>query len=194
MECDRRTKLFLICLGGSRINCHTEMHDIRWVAANNIEETFPSLRKEWQGRLKGLHIDSYMEIKYIDGYKVSIEKDLSSNKIHQQKGSKFKINKRKQLWFIELGGYSPNEFKEAHRYHLSVACSAKEAKEKAIISWDKNYLSIHKDNSICISNSLISDNCHEIRNIGKWHVLLTEDKLKRSQKIQPDWYGYKRID
>ena len=64
--------LFIVVLGGRSLKSNIELHDVRWVLGESIEETFPELRKQWLGKTKGLHIDSYKCIKYIDGYKIDI--------------------------------------------------------------------------------------------------------------------------
>ena len=80
--------LYLVVLGGRAKKANIELHDVRWVVGSKIEDTYDTLRKDWFGSPKGLHIDSYKKIKYIDGYKINlinfekdkIEKKLSINK------------------------------------------------------------------------------------------------------------------
>ena len=67
-------KLFLIVLGGRTSKSNIYVLDVRCDIGNKIEDTIPTLRKEWFGLKKGLHIDSFMEIKYIDGFKIKIRK------------------------------------------------------------------------------------------------------------------------
>ena len=70
--------LYLVVLGGSAEKANIEVHDVRWVVGSKIEDTFDTLRKDWFGSLKGLHIDSYKKIQYIDGHKINLinfEKD-----------------------------------------------------------------------------------------------------------------------
>ena len=65
-------------LGGRAEKANIELHDVRWVVGSKIEDTHETLRKDWFGSQKGLHIDSYKKIQYIDGYKINIvnfEKD-----------------------------------------------------------------------------------------------------------------------
>ena len=58
-------------LGGRAKKANIELHDVRWVIGSKIEDTYHTLRKDWFGSPKGLHIDSYKKIKYIDGYKIN---------------------------------------------------------------------------------------------------------------------------
>jgi len=64
--------LYLVVLGGRAKKANIELHDVRWVVGSKIEDTYDTLRKDWFGSLKGLHIDSYKKIKYIDGYKINL--------------------------------------------------------------------------------------------------------------------------
>ena len=59
-------------LGGTVKKANIELHDVRWVVGSKIEDTYYSLRKDWFGSSKGLHIDSYKKIKYLDGYKINL--------------------------------------------------------------------------------------------------------------------------
>ncbi len=75
--------LYLIVLGGRAKKANIELHDVRWVIGSSIEDTYNTLRKDWFGSPKGLHIDSYKKIRYIDGYKINLinlEKDKIDKK------------------------------------------------------------------------------------------------------------------
>ena len=71
--------LFLVVLGGRINKANVELHDVRWVVGSKIEDTYDVLRRDWFGSLKGLHIDSYKKIEYINGYKIGL-KNLGKNK------------------------------------------------------------------------------------------------------------------
>ena len=64
--------LYLVVLGGRTKKANIELHDVRWVVGSKIEDTYETLRKDWFGSPKGLHIDSYKKIKHIDGYKINL--------------------------------------------------------------------------------------------------------------------------
>ena len=51
--------LYLVVLGGRANKANIELHDFRWVVGSKIEDTYPTLRRDWFGSPKGLHIDSY---------------------------------------------------------------------------------------------------------------------------------------
>ena len=62
--------LFLVVLGGRSTSSHIELHDVRFVAGRSIEDTLPELRRQWFGRREGLHLDSFMAVRAVDGYAV----------------------------------------------------------------------------------------------------------------------------
>ena len=72
--------LYLVVLGGRTKKANIELHDVRWVVGSKIEDTFDTLRKDWFGSSKGLHIDSYKKIQYIDGHKINLI-NIEKNKI-----------------------------------------------------------------------------------------------------------------
>ena len=72
--------LYLVVLGGRAEKANIELHDVRWVVGSKIEDSFDTLRKDWFGSSKGLHIDSYKKIKYIDGYRITL-KNIEENKL-----------------------------------------------------------------------------------------------------------------
>jgi hypothetical protein len=81
-----RKKLFAVYLGGRADRCNIELHDVVFVVGSSIEEAYPLLAKKWFGNLQGFHIDSYVELQNIDGYKIEITKDFpkeeSSKKLY----------------------------------------------------------------------------------------------------------------
>ena len=179
--------LFIVVLGGRSLKSNIEIHDVRWVVGESIEDTFPELRKQWLGKRRGLHIDSYKCLKYVDGYKIAIDKSNKENLINPQ-------SEEKSLWFINLGGYDPKKMYEEHEFTLVVAKKAKDAKKKAKENWQTNLKSKHNDDYSGIKNFEQVDDIHSIKKIKSWEIKLIKDSDERSQKIIPDWYGYMRID
>ena len=88
--------LYLVVLGGRANKANIELHDVRWVVGSKIEDTYDTLRKGWFGSPKGLHIDSYKKIKYIDGYKINLI-NFEKNKIGKKQLFQ-KNNSKKYLW------------------------------------------------------------------------------------------------
>ena len=178
--------LFIVVLGGRCFKSNIEIHDVRWVLGETIEDTFPELRKQWVGKRSGLHIDSYKCIKYVDGYEVVVSKPNKDILI----SSKTEVL---SLWFVNLGGYNPKKMYEEHEFNLIVAKKAIEAKKKAKKNWESNLQSKHNDDYSGINYLEQVDDLHPIK-IKSWEINLIPDPEERSEKLIPDWYGYRRID
>jgi len=125
--------LYLVVLGGRAEKANIELHDFRWVFGSKIEDTYDTLRKQWFGSPKGLHIDSYKKIEYIDGYKINLI-NFERDKIDKKRLVK-KNNARKHLWFVNVGGYSPTSMQEKHEFGLVIASIKLEAKNIAKSKW-----------------------------------------------------------
>lgn len=138
--------LYVVMLGGRHPRAKIEVHDVVFAFADTIEDIYPRLREEWFGSREGLHIDSWMAIEGVDGYRVS----LSS--LAPAPGSP-------RLYFINLGGYEPGSFGEAHRYLLVVARDRAEAKERGKrrmhAGWDKPHTDALLDVDDCIPIDLL---------------------------------------
>ena len=171
---------------------NVELHDVRWVVGSKIEDTYDSLRSNWFGTSKGLHIDSYKKINYVDGYKI-ILKNIENKKPKNNKlpnGNKPKKN----LWFVNIGGYDPSSMQEKHEFGLVVASSKLEAKNLAKSKWLIGYKKKHKDNIESINKLIGCDDCQLLKKIGSWEIELTLENNLIEETNNPDWYGYKRID
>ena len=188
----KETSLFLVVLGGRAKKAHVELHDVRWVVGARIEDTYDVLRRDWFGVLKGLHIDSYKKINSVDGYKITL-KNIGDKKIKKNK-SFIENNKKKNLWFVNIGGYDPSSMQEMHEFGLVVASSSLEAKTKAKSKWLNGFKKKHKDDISSLENLISLDDCELIKKIDQWEIeLLLEDDCVEETNY-PDWYGYKKID
>ena len=187
-----RIYLFLVVLGGRAKKANVELHDVRWVIGSRIEDTFPVLRRDWFGILEGLHIDSYKKINYVDGQKIN----LRNTNTETLKNNKFLNinNTKKNLWFVNIGGYDPRSMQEKHEFGLVVASSSSEAKNIAKSKWLKGCKKKHKDDISTLKTLSTCDDCELIKNFGNWEIELTPYNNLVEDNNNPDWYGYKRID
>ena len=154
-------KLFAIYIGGTHEQALVELHDMRFIIAETIEGTYESLRKSWWGVPKSLHIDSWGILEYVDGYQIDIKAEPAP--VIAEK-----------LYFINLGGYDPEQFTELHKNVFIVANGEAQAKEKAkklIADWTLP----HKDYLFDIENLVdISLITHaKSNNNARWHIHLT---------------------
>jgi len=183
--------LYLVVLGGRSKKANIELHDVRWVVGSKIEDTYDTLRKQWFGSPKGLHIDSYKRIKYIDGYKINLI-NFEKDKIGKKKLVKNKAEKN--LWFVNIGGYSPISMQEKHEFGLVTARTKLEAKNIAKSKWLIGCKKKHKDDIVSLEMLLSCDDCKLIKKIGKWEIELIPDNNFIEENKYPDWYGYQKIE
>ena len=165
------SKLFIVYLGGSAPKANIEVHDVQFVVGDCIEDTYDELIERWYGNKKGLHIDSYKEIKGADGYSISLEQASSPNE--------------NNLYFVNVGGYRKDKLSEIHDFTLCVACNESEAKEKALNLLLKESLLKHRDNLIDV------DDCVRITHVMGHYIHL--QKSQESFDLIPDWFGYNVI-
>ena len=184
--------LYLVVLGGRSKKANIELHDVRWVVGSKIEDTYDTLRKDWFGSPKGLHIDSYKNIKYIDGYKINLI-NIEKSKIEKKK-LVIKNKAKKYLWFVNIGGYSPTSMQEKHEFGLVVASNSSDAKKIATSKWLIGCKKKHKDDIASLENLISCDDCELIKKIDNWEIELTPDKNFIEENNYPDWYGYQKID
>ena len=187
-----KTYLFLVVLGGRASKANVELHDVRWVIGSKIEDTFDELRNDWFGMFEGLHIDSYKKINYVDGYKINI-RNIKNEKLKNKEIINGK-NTKKNLWFVNIGGYDPSSMQEKHEFGLVVASSSFEAKNKAKSKWLNGFKKKHKDDIYLLKNLSKIDDCELIDKMGTWEIELTLENNLVVETNFPDWYGYKRLD
>ena len=184
--------LYLVVLGGRAKKANIELHDVRWVVGSKIEDTFNTLRKDWFGFSKGLHIDSYKKIQYIDGHKINL-KNVEKHKIGKKQLVK-ENNSKKYLWFVNIGGYNPTSMMEKHEFGLVIASNKLKAKNLAKSKWLIGCKKKHNDDLASLEMLISFDDCEQIKKIGNWEIELTPDNNFIRENNYPDWYGYQKID
>ena len=123
-------KLFAVYIGGALKEANIELHDMRFIAAERIEDTYDKLRKQWWGIPKSLHIDCWCELTQADGYSIALKPAPSADGV--------------KLYYVNLGGYDTSVFSEMHRNMFVVAETEAKAKIRALKTvrhWD----AFHKD-------------------------------------------------
>ena len=192
MQTTEKNYLFLVVLGGRANKANVELHDVRWVIGSKIEDTYDVLRQDWFGIFEGLHIDSYKKINYVDGHKINI-RNIKNEKIKNKDIFNGK-NAKKNLWFVNIGGYDPRSMQEKHEFGMVAASSSFEAKNKAKSKWLNGSKKKHQDDIYLLKNLSTVDDCEPIKKIGNWEIELSLDKSLVEETNFPDWYGYKRLD
>lgn len=141
-------KLFVIYIGGGHEKSLLELHDMRFVVANTIEETYATLRENWWGIPSSLHLDAWGVLEYADGYDIQISAVPS-------------VTQQNKLYFVNLGGYDHDQFTELHKNVFVVASDPVQAKQKAVrqiqewTSPHRDYL--HQVDAILNLNDLLAE-------------------------------------
>lgn len=174
MNDSEKKKLFAVYLGGRADGCNIELHDVVFVVGVSIEETYSLLAKKWFGNLQGFHIDSYVELQNIDGYKIELTqnppKEISS----------------KKLYFINLGAYKSGEFTEYHQSAFYIADSSQDAVERAKSELCQGLQTIHKDDVVVldrVSNPLDFDvdDILELSKVDEYYVSLSPTTVTKRE-------------
>lgn len=143
-------KLFGIYIGGAHEKSIIELHDMRFVVADSIEDTYEELKNTWWGTPESLHLDAWGVVRWADGYEVHI-KDIPSD------------DNTNKLFFVNLGGYDRHQFTELHKNVFVVAENSSKAKVKAlrqILDWESHHrdYQLEIDNITCINNLTDTEN------------------------------------
>jgi hypothetical protein len=139
-------KLFVFYMGGRISGCKIELHDVAFCVADRVEDCYESVKKQWVGELKGLHLDAFAALTHADGHSISVVKKTEPiQELHSFD---------KQLFFVNLGGYDTHHFTEIHKTGFYVAATAQEAKAKAKESIEQALKVLHTDDIIDIDDCI----------------------------------------
>jgi Domain of Unknown Function (DUF1543) len=145
-------KLFAVYLGGRAPRSNTELHDVVFVVGESVEACYERLMDKWFGDPLRLHIDSWVELSVVDGYRISLQaQPLAGDK---------------KLYFINLGAYLPGQFTELHANAFVVAANETDVKKRAKGELLRGTQSVHTDDLYDI------DDCLEISEVDGRHIHL----------------------
>lgn len=164
-------KLFAVVLGGRADGCNIELHDIVFVIGETLQSTYPKLVSKWFGNQKRLHIDSTIELKYIDGYEVRI--------------TQTKPTSSKKLYFVNFGAYKPNYFGEFHETKFYVGTHKSEILSRAKTELCHSLIEPHCDDNIAVDDLLM------INQIDNYYIDLHPTIKHKPLEIKS---VYKRLD
>ncbi|MFR0673356.1 DUF1543 domain-containing protein [Enterobacterales bacterium AW_CKDN230030176-1A_HGKHYDSX7] len=136
--------LYIVMLGGRHPRASIEVHDVVFAQGNTLEALYPDLRNAWFGSPKGLHIDSWLEVDGLEGYRVEFSQAAPPPGAPR-------------LFFLNLGGYEPHTFGEAHRYLLVVAPDKATAKTLGKRRMAPNWFKPHTDAVLDVDDCLPID-------------------------------------
>lgn len=127
-------KLWAVYVGGwagkGPTEANIELHDLRFVVSETIEDAYDDLRAQWWGTPSSLHLDAWGALEHADGHDIVLKTEPAS-----KDGDK--------LYFVNLGGYD-DTFTELHQNVFVVAENDSKAKVKAL-KQVQHWKSPHRD-------------------------------------------------
>lgn len=169
-------KLFAVYLGGRITGCNIELHDVVFVVGENIEDTYPQLMKKWFGSKNRLHIDSYVVLQHIDGYRVNLQK-------HQPALPQPKI------YFVNYGGYHDNFFGEIHEMAFFIDENKTNVRKRANEKLGLTFHQKHLDDQLKITDHVerreerIVDDIIELSEIDGYYLSIEPSTSTSSLEI-----------
>lgn len=163
-------KLFSVFLGGRADKCNTELHDVVFTLGEKIEDTYIDLLRKWFGLSDRLHIDSWVDLNIVEGYKICLSKQKNKSK--------------KKLYFVNLGAYEKNRFEELHESKFMVDVNKINVKKRA-----KELLLVGKK-QVHLDDLYDVDDCIEIKKVSGYYINLERTSKHSNLKFNN---GYKPI-
>jgi hypothetical protein len=156
-------KLFAVYLGGRAPRASIELHDMVFVAGARIEDCYEQILDKWFGTPGRVHLDSFLEIDIVDGWKVTLSKTPSP--------------RAEKLFFLNMGAYNATDFTELHAISFHVATDELQAKKQALaIHFKGGETERHKDDLLDV------DDCLAVDGAGGLFVKLTRTNAVSTQK------------
>ncbi len=164
-------KLYALYLGGRAEGCNIELHDVQFFVGKSIKSLYPTILKKWFGKPEKCHIDSWVELKYLDGYNIVLRKEKPQNQ-------------GVTLYFINLGGYESGSFTELHACQFLIAKNDNEAKQRAKSNLLVGKQQVHTDDLYDV------DDCLQIQEVDGYHIHL--EVTKEHSRFEPN-NGYHKL-
>jgi hypothetical protein len=147
--------LHAIMLCGRAPRCRIELHDVVFAVGDTLESMHEQILEQWFGTPGRVHVDAYARLDQVDGHRIELKEQPYAGE--------------RQLYFVNIGGYLPNELAEQHAYGFLVAANKAEAKRRAKTSLLPGRQEKHKDDLYEV------DDCLVLIQIAGRHIHLIED-------------------
>lgn len=109
-------QLFMLKIGARPQGRLIEQHDVMFVAAHSLSEVIPVVNHAWPEVKSKWHLDAWRAVNRVGDYQIELMSHTANVSPSNQ-----------QLYFVNLGGYLPNQFEEFHYKTLVVAESVPKA-------------------------------------------------------------------
>jgi len=163
-------KLFAFYLGGKASGANIEVHDVVFVVGENLQKCYPKLKQKWFGNKTGVHIDNYICLEQINGYRIEAVENLEGLETSDLK-----------LFFVNFGAESPDKLTEIHDSGFLVARDKSEAIRQGIKTLLVGEAGVHLDNLHQVDDIL------EINLVDNYFISLTPNILPDSKPV-PFYY------
>ncbi len=138
--------LYMLVIGGKPLGIHIEQHDVFFGIAEELKDLVPAMKAFWPEMNGKMHIDSWRKVSRVGGGKVFVRERMDENAEDSDLDKRGHVGLNESLFFVNLGGYKPNDMEEYHYKQLVVAKDLAEASRiaKQTVFW-KHYESSHID-------------------------------------------------
>lgn len=176
-------ELYMIIMGGKPDGRFTEQHDVFFGVADQLKQLVPDMISFWPALEGRMHIDSWRKVTQVGDYGIRVVAKVEQRDTSQSE----------KLFFVNLGGYKPDDMEEYHYKQLVVASSLGEATHIAKEStfW-KHHTSSHIDDKYGID----VDDIYEINDLlspqfkAQYHLQITQDLSGEQDELH---VGYLKI-
>lgn len=158
-------KLFALYVGGRAPQSKIEVHDVIFSVVESLEEIDRVIHQKWWGISERVHIDAYIELTHIDGYRIELTEEPSEEEL--------------KLFFTHYGGYSNKPFGEVHESGFFVAKDISEAIKRGRETLCQGLYQQHLDD------------CIPLEEIDGYYVSLVPEPEAIASKVVP---GYRSIN
>lgn len=143
--------LYLFYCGGKAEGARIEMYDVIIAVGEDVKYCYPQIQQKWFGKKEKLHIDGYILIDGLEGYRVEL----------QPKSDQL-FKPEKKLYFVNLGGTVKGDLYEHHEGILTIAGSNMGAMSRARSLSKGGYEDKHVDNILDVDDLIsIGDELEE---------------------------------
>lgn len=160
--------LYMIKIGATPKGRLIEQHDVFFGVADDVKALIPAVDKHWHEVAGKWHFDAYRPVTVVNNHHIKWVDKLPTDTDNGLK-----------LFFINLGGYMPNQFEEFHHKMLVVATTQAEAVKQAKQSDFYQGYSCLEEGSLAVATSHIDDKMKvDVDDIYDVNGLLSQGSLQ----------------
>lgn len=180
----KKDKLYMVILGATPKGRLTEQHDVFFGIADSLKALVPQMIAFWPEAEGKIHIDSWREVTSVDGFAIEVVPKES--------------NSDKHLFFLNLGGYKPNDLEEYHYKLLAVAENMAQAvKQSKTTAFYLHYGFKGAESHVDDKHGIDVDDLHKVSDIlpaaatQKYSLRITKTEAETTDLLH---IGYLKIE